>query len=229
MPPSRPAGASAPSAAGSPSAENSSSKPWPSSASKPTLQRSSGSSTVARTPGECERLPAGVRGDRERAAGARRDRLAAGEQQRQRAALARAIGRAREAEPCEAVELRRGVAERERDAVAWPHRVPPRRRPPSRAEPGLGFGVDGACPRGRRRAGRRRATCRTPAVIVTVMRRIAWRRNTRRITARVGGSRNSSPKMSVRKPGVSSSAPPKITSTPSATSRAGARRPAARR
>ena len=61
------------------------------------------------------------------------------------------------------------------------------------------------------------------AVIETVMRFIAWRRNTRRMIARVGGSRNSSPKMSEMKPGVSSSAPPKITSTPSATSRAGTR------
>ena len=42
------------------------------------------------------------------------------------------------------------------------------------------------------------------------MRFIASRRNTRRMTARVGGSRNRIPKMSDRKPGVSSSAPPKI-------------------
>ena len=62
-----------------------------------------------------------------------------------------------------------------------------------------------------------------PAAIETVMRFIAWRKKVPRITARVGGSRNSRPKMSDRNPGVSSSAPPKITSTPSATSRAGTR------
>jgi hypothetical protein len=43
------------------------------------------------------------------------------------------------------------------------------------------------------------------------------------MTARVGGSRKAAPKMSVTKPGVSSSAPPKITSAPSTTSRAGMR------
>ena len=44
-----------------------------------------------------------------------------------------------------------------------------------------------------------------------------------RTSARVGGSSSRSPRMSVMKPGVSSSAPPKITSTPSSTSRAGGR------
>ncbi len=47
------------------------------------------------------------------------------------------------------------------------------------------------------------------------------------MTARVGGNRSVSPRMSVRKPGVSSSAPPKITSTPSMISRPGTR-PSAR-
>uniref|UniRef100_A0A6J5ZJ44 Unannotated protein n=1 Tax=freshwater metagenome TaxID=449393 RepID=A0A6J5ZJ44_9ZZZZ len=42
-----------------------------------------------------------------------------------------------------------------------------------------------------------------------------------RITARVGSKRKSRPTMSVRKPGVISSAPPEITSPPSAVSLAG--------
>ena len=44
-----------------------------------------------------------------------------------------------------------------------------------------------------------------------------------RITARVGGSSSSAPTMSLQNPGVSRNAPPKITSTPSSTSRAGIR------
>src|SRR4051794_29748339 len=55
------------------------------------------------------------------------------------------------------------------------------------------------------------------------MRSAKRRTSTRRTIAREGGSRNTSPNTSVMKPGVSSSAPPKITSTPSSTSRAGGR------
>ena len=55
------------------------------------------------------------------------------------------------------------------------------------------------------------------------MRSAKRRTSTRRTSARVGGSRSRSPRMSVMKPGVSSSAPPKMTSTPSSTSRAGGR------
>ena len=75
------------------------------------------------------------------------------------------------------------------------------------------------------RAAARRASGIAAPAMLTVIRLMAWRRNTRRMSARVGGSRKSAPRMSERKPGVSSSAPPKMTSTPSATSRAGIRPP----
>jgi hypothetical protein len=55
------------------------------------------------------------------------------------------------------------------------------------------------------------------------MRPAKRRTSSRRTSARVGGSRKVRPNTSVTKPGVSSSAPPKTTRTPSSTSRAGTR------
>ena len=78
-----------------------------------TLQRACGASTVARSPATCasRQLPSPANGSPPRRE--RGDRLAAGEEQAERAALP--VGGA--AEPREAVQLRVGVAEREGDAV----------------------------------------------------------------------------------------------------------------
>ena len=98
------------------------------------------------------------------------------------------------------------------------------RRPPSLRAERARARRRSPCPR-RRRAGRGRAGPPRPArgpPIETTIRREAPHEH-RRASARVGGSSSAAPRMSERKPGVSSSAPPNSTSAPSSTSRAGGR------
>ena len=228
MPPS--AGLSA----GSPSAPNSSAKPCPSSpvearpSSGPAARRPSRAARRARAPPSRRRRPRRAPRGRRAATGSAPEKSSA-------SALPRARRRVRRR--ARAARARRAARPRRRTRTSrcrWPRRGRRPRRPArrSRLEPrappaGPRVDVDRGARRRRPCAGRaRRGGIRRAPAIETVIRLIAWRRNTRRIIARVGGSRKSRPTMSERKPGVSSSAPPKMTSTPSATSRAGdARRP----
>ena len=115
----------------------------------------------------------------------------------------------RGARPRRPVELAVGVEERE---VRTPARSP---LEPARSARRTRW----RCPR-RRTARGACARCRSPRSRSAGPRRRTTRR---RITARVGGISSSRPTMSVRKPGVIRKAPPKITSTPSSTSRWGIR------
>ncbi len=192
MPPSR--AASPASAAGPPSAANASAKPWPSAASKrdrPAVERRL---DRRRHPGEGERVPA--RAVAASSSAPRRARRPA--RGRRRAARARCRGApsgARRAQPREAVDLRAGVAERERDAVRRRRRAAPLAGGRHASRPGRAAAARVDVDRGaldvvgaaRRRAARIAAAGHRDGDAL-----IAWRRNSRRMSARVGGSRNSS-------------------------------------
>ena len=115
MPPACAAVSDASSSAGGPDASKLSSKPLRSPSPKRTVQRRSGSSTVASSPGSDEPLEPGARVERHAAARVHGDRLGAGEEHGQRAAGPLAV--ARQPQSREPVEPGAGIAERERHRI----------------------------------------------------------------------------------------------------------------
>ena len=186
----------------------------------------------SRTPPSSTRGPVGRAGARSRRARSRPPARGPRTAARARCPSARRRPRRREPDPRQPVELRVRVAERERDGIGEaragrrPGRLvlgpitrrgrgparrsrvdracPPRRRPAAAAAPA-------ARPRGRR------------VIEATIRASEAAHEHARARTRASAAAAAAAPRMSVMKPGVSSSAPPKITSAPSITSRAGGR------